>query len=117
MEFTIIETSVHNRGKLYTLEIREKRILILFLHHALERMTKWCLSEEMVIETLLFPEEVITGHRGRYIAHRRYNDNHLIRAVYEYDEEIPVIVTVYFPYSERYFKGGKIFEDKILKGS
>ncbi len=117
MEFTIIETSVHNRGKFYTLETTEKRISILFLHHALERMIKWCLTEEMVIETLLFPEEVIIGHRGKYIAHRRYDGNHLIRAVYEYDGEMPVLVTVYFPYSERYFKGGKIFEDKILKGS
>lgn len=117
MEFTIVETSVHNRGKLYTLEIREKRVLILFLNHALERMMKWCLTEEMVIETLLFPEEAIMGHRRRYIAHKRYDGNHLIRAVYEYDGEIPVLITVYFPYSERYFKGGKIFEDKILKGS
>jgi len=117
MEFTIAEISVHDRGKLYTLKIEEKRISILFLYHALERMMKWCLTEEMVIETLLFPEEVIMGHRGRCIAHRRYDDNHLIRAVYEYVGEIPVLITVYFPYSERYFKGGKIFEDKILKGS
>ncbi|HOQ51848.1 MAG TPA: hypothetical protein PK233_08460 [Candidatus Atribacteria bacterium] len=78
---------------------------------------EFTIAEMTAIETLLFPEEVIMGHRGRCIAHRRYDDNHLIRAVYNYDGEMPVLITVYFPYSERYFKGGKIFKNNILKGS
>lgn len=69
----------------------------------------------MAAETLLCPEEVIIGHRNRFIAHRRYN-NHILRAVYEYEEEMPVLVTVYFPYSDRYFEGGGNYEDKIFKG-
>ena len=40
-----------------------------------------------------------------------------MRAVYEYEEEVPVLVTVYFPYQDRYFKGGGVYEDKIFKGS
>ena len=40
MEFTIAEISAHDRGKLYTLKIEEKRISILFLYHASERMMK-----------------------------------------------------------------------------
>jgi len=49
----------------------------------------------------------------RYIAHKRY-DGHLVRAVYEYEDGIPVLLTVYFPYVDRYFKGGGIYEDKIF---
>ena len=70
----------------------------------------------MVIETLILPEEVVVGHGRRYIAHRRYG-NHLIRAIYEYEEEMPLLLTVYFPYVNRYLKGSGIYEDKILKGS
>lgn|GEM_PF-3460472 len=61
------------------------------------------------------PEEVFTGHGNRYIAHRRWKGSHLVRAIYEYEGDTPVLVTVYFPYAERYFQGGKIFEDKILE--
>ena len=48
----------------------------------------------MVAETLLLPEEVIIGHRNRYIAHRRYG-NHLVRAVYEYAEELPELQYIF----------------------
>ncbi|RLG13265.1 hypothetical protein DRN69_05925 [Candidatus Pacearchaeota archaeon] len=81
----------------------------------MERIKKWKLKETMIIETLLFPEEVLVGHNKRFIAHRRY-ENHTVRAVYEYENNIPVLVTVYFPYKDRYFKGGNIYENKIFKG-
>jgi hypothetical protein len=113
--FSIEEVRSCARGRLYSINARGKRISVLFLHHALERMQKWSLLEEQVLETLLFPEEVVTGHGKRYIAHRRYEGSHLVRAVYEYDENTPVLVTVYFPYAGRYFQGGEVFEDKILE--
>jgi len=116
MEIEIISRQIHSRGEIYTIGIQEKAIRILFLVHAVERIKKWNINEEMVAETLLLPEEVIIGHRNRYIAHKRYG-NHLVRAVYEYEDELPVLLTVYFPYVERYFKGGGVYEDKILKGS
>ena len=65
-------------------------------------------------DTLLEPEEVLKGHYNRFIAHKCYGE-HVLRAVYEYDELIPTLVTVYFPYKERYFKGGGQFENQILK--
>ena len=74
------------------------------------------ITDKMVIETLLSPEEVLIGHKGRFIAHRRYG-NHTVRAVYEYQNQLPVLITVYFPYTNRYFRGGETFEDKIFKGS
>ncbi len=58
-------------------------------------------------------KEVETGHNNRFIAHKRYN-GHIIRAVYEYDINLPVLVTVYYPTAKRYFKGGRNFADKIL---
>ncbi len=66
--------------------------------------------------TLIVPEEVIVSHRDRYIAHRRFS-NHLLRAVYEYEKDLPILVTVYFPYVDRYFEGKGVYEDKIFKGS
>jgi hypothetical protein len=116
MTIEIIERQINSKGEVYTIRVQEKTVKILFLIHAIERIKKWNIKEEMVAETLLLPEEVIIGHRNRYIAHRRYG-NHLVRAVYEYAEELPVLLTVYFPYINRYFKGGGIYEDKIFKGS
>jgi hypothetical protein len=66
-----------------------------------------------MFETLLFPEEVVAGHRSRFIAHRRY-DGHVLRVVYEYEADIPLVVTVYFPYARRYFRGGGSYADQIL---
>jgi len=114
MTIEIIERQIHKRGKVYTIRVQEKTLKILFLFHAIERIKKWNLEEEIVAETLILPEEVIIGHRNRYIAHRRYG-NHLVRAVYEYEDSFPVLLTVYFPYVSRYFKGGGVYEDKIFK--
>jgi hypothetical protein len=103
--FNIEEVRPCAQGRLYSVNAQGKRISILFLHHALERMQKWSLSEEQVLETLLFPEEVVTGHGKRYIAHRRYEGSHLVRAIYEYDGNTPVLVAVYFPYAEAVLPG------------
>jgi len=98
---------------IYSIKASDKILKILYLFHAIERIKKWGITEETVAETLVLPEEVMVGHRNRYIAHRRYGD-HLVRAVYEYEDKMPVVITVYFPYIERYFKGGGIYEDKIF---
>jgi hypothetical protein len=115
MTFRIIKKDNHFRGILYSIKIDNENCSILFLNHAIDRMKKWNLDEDRIIETLLKPEEVILGHRVRFIAHRRYG-SHLLRAVYEYEDELPILVTLYFPYIERYFKGGGAYEDKIFKG-
>jgi len=114
MKTSILEIEEHDKGKLFTLSVgRDKKIRILFLFHALERMLKWQLTPDIVAETMLLPEEIVRGHRNRYIAHKRY-EKHLVRAVYEYEREMPVLITVYFPYVDRYFMGGGIYEDKIF---
>lgn len=102
-----------DRGKLLTITSGNFSVQILFLFHALERLKTWNLTQEIVTETLIHPEEVIMGHRNRFIAHRRYGI-HMVRAVYEYEEKTPVLVTVYFPYASRYFEGGGQYADKIF---
>ena len=82
--------------------------------HAMERITKWSLTIEIVGEMLLEPEEVLVGHHNRFIAHRCYG-HHILREVYEYENLIPALVTVYFPYKNRYYQGGGNFENKILE--
>ena len=88
-------------------------VTLLFTFHALERMKRWMLSARRVLRALLEPQEILKGHHNRYIAHRRTR-KHVVRVVYEYDGEEPVVVTVYCPFAARYFKGGGIYEDKIL---
>jgi hypothetical protein len=100
-------------GVLFDIQAGVTTLQVKFTNHASERIKRWDLTREMVLETLLFPEEVLRGHRGRFIAHRRYG-KHLVRAIYEYDQQLPSVVTAYFPYSERYFQGGSKYEGKIF---
>ncbi len=109
----IIEMEDKTKGRLYKIKSDAKEIELLLTWHSLDRIVVWGLKPEQVLETLLFPEEVLIGHNNRFIAHKRYN-GHIIRAVYEYDINLPVLVTVYYPIAKRYFKGGKNFADKIL---
>jgi hypothetical protein len=113
LKSVIVSTESHPKGKLFTYQVMDKRATILFLTHAMERMAKWELSPDIVRETLLNPEEVLTGHHNRFIAHRCYGE-HILRAIYEYEDMVPSLVTVYFPYRGRYYQGGGGFEDKIL---
>ncbi len=81
--------------------------------HVKERLHRWNIDIDKLFETLLYPDEVVTGHHDRYIAHRRYGTL-IVRAVYEYEDDLPVVVTVYYPSAKRYFKGGGTYADRIL---
>jgi|SRR5712691_5053605 hypothetical protein len=112
-QITIVAVLVHARGKVYKVMVDGKTVLILLTFHVLERIAKWQLTVQAVLHALLFPEEVLRGHRGRFIAHRR-KQRHVVRAVYEYEGSMPVVVTVYSPSAKRYFQGGGIYENHIL---
>ncbi len=113
MTFTVVRRTTETSGVRLEIETDGRRFDLLFLWHSISRMQRWRLPEARVIETMLFPEEVLYGHRGRFIAHRRYG-NHLVRAVYSYEAALPVLVTVYYPFSERYFEGANHYADNIL---
>jgi len=114
MRVEIITSRREEKGRIYTFRCRDVEVEIFFLNHSIERAEKWQLSIEQIGECLLLPDEVLIGHFDRYIAHKVIG-KHLIRAVYEYVGALPVLITVYFPYIDRYFQGGFTYEDKILK--
>ena len=113
MTMRIVATIAHTRGQLYQVIAAEKTVSILLTFHALERIVQWRLMVEGVLQTLLFPEEVLRGHRGRFIAHRR-SHTHVVRVIYEYEDRLPVVITVYYPSAQRYFQGNGIYEDHLL---
>lgn len=89
MKIKIVGIEDKTKGRFYKIEVGAKEVELLLTWHSLERISIWNLKPEQVLETLLFPEEVVTGHNNRFIAHKRYN-------------------------AKRYFKGGRNFADKIL---
>ena len=107
---TRIEETV--RGKLLAVEIEKKEITILLTWHLLNSAEEYNFTMDGVVYYILFPDEVVRGHGGRFVAHKRLN-SYLVRVVYEYESEMPVVITLYIASYERYFKGG-IHEDKIL---
>ncbi len=113
MGVILIRKELHSKGEILTFGKEGEEILVLFLTHAVDRMKKWALSPEQVGQALLEADEVLLGHHGRFIAHKCCG-RHIVRAVYQYENLMPVLVTVYFPLKDRYYKGGGKFEDKIL---
>jgi hypothetical protein len=113
MKLIVHSTQPHERGRVYSVAVEGNRLKILLTFHALGRMAKWRLTDEVVLQALLDPEEVLRGHHNRFIAHRRAR-GHVVRVIYEYEKALPVVITVYNPAAERYFKGGETYEDRIL---
>ena len=81
MRFQILATEEKSSGRLYDIEADHVRLQLLFTWHSLDRIDIWGLNVEKVLDALLFPEEVVTGHFNRFIAHKRHNE-HIVRAVY-----------------------------------
>ncbi len=87
----------------------------MFLHDILSTAV---VKLEDILNAVFSPDEVVRGHSGRFVAHKSLND-YLIRIVYEYENyenEFPVVITLYIAKKERYFRDG-IYEDKILTDS
>ena len=113
MRPTVTKTRDHSLGRVYIVRVGDRTISILLTFHSLERMRRWALTESKVLEALVYPEEVIRGHRNRFIAHRR-SGKHVLRVIYEYQSSMVVVVTVYHPYADRYFQGGGTHADTLL---
>ena len=76
---------------------------IIISKHAKERIKTYNLTEKAVIESIKNPDEVIKGHSGTLIAHKFINE-HLLRIVYEKEENKIKVITVYPAKKERYLK-------------
>ena len=103
----------HPKGVIYRVDVAGRSVAVLVTKHAEDRRILWNCTEHRLFETLLFAEEVLIGHRDRFIAHRRYGE-HVLRVVYEYEGDLPLVVTLYFPYVDRYFEGGGSYADQVL---
>lgn len=100
--YRLISRRGHPKGVILKIGVGARSVKVLLTHHSLNRIAFWGL-----------PEEVLIGHYGRYIAHKLCG-RHIIRAVYEYQGNIAILITVYRPLATRYFEGEGRYEDKIL---
>jgi len=112
MDIEILSERDIPRGKIIILKVGDVEVTVLLTNHLLDAAKEYSLEVEEVLNAVLFPDEVIRGHSRRFVAHKLLND-YLIRVVYEYENGIPVVITLYIARKERYFRGG-IYEDKIL---
>jgi hypothetical protein len=48
MEIEIIDIQSHHKGKIHAIRIQDKTVRILFLLHAIERIRKWNIKEELL---------------------------------------------------------------------
>lgn len=110
---SIVKSQVVTKGKYVEVEVGKKVIKIIFTMHSLDSMQDYDITLEKALNYLLFADEIIKGHGGRFIAHRKL-DRYLARVVYERDMDNITVVTFYISYADRYFKGG-MYEDKILR--
>lgn len=82
MEWAAISVLEHPRGTIHEVLLRGRTVRVLITFHGQERMARWQISEEAILQALFFPEEVGRGHRDRFIAHRR-EGRHVVRVVYD----------------------------------
>lgn len=75
---------------------------IVFTNHSLERMKKYDISKDEVVEALMNPDEIIPGYMNRLIAQKYYGE-YILRVIYEKINNICVI-TVYRARRKRYEK-------------
>ena len=64
----VVKRESHSRGKLLKIRVNGKAVSLIITFHAQGRIERWGIPEGKLLETLLFPEEVIMGHRGRFIS-------------------------------------------------
>ena len=62
------------------------------------------LSEEMIEDAVRMPDSIEQGCKGRLIAQKRMDDDHVIRIVYEESEEKILVITAYPGKRSRYEK-------------
>jgi hypothetical protein len=67
---------------------------LVFIQHALDRMKERNITEEMVIATLNYPDNIENSEENRKIA-QRFIEGKLLRIIYEEDDEAISVVSAY----------------------
>lgn len=70
-------------------------------NHAIERMQKYDVSEELVKDTVNNPDSIADGYAGRKVYQKKLN-SYIVRVVVEENEGIKRVITVYKARSGRY---------------
>lgn len=78
-----------------------------YTHHAEQKFLvlkrhDFEVTVEQVEETVLHPDRVISHSGGRFIAQRGITARHVLRVVYRMEMNIPVVITFYPGWKERY---------------
>ena len=62
------------------------------------------ISKEIVVDIIKFPDKIETGYKNRLIAQKKIDDEHVLRVVYEKQEDEILIITAYPGRRSRYEK-------------
>ena len=84
MNIEILSERDTPRGRIIVIKARESKITIPLTNHLLDAAEDYNLEVKDVLYAVIFPDEVVRGHSGRFVAHKLLND-YLIRVVYEYE--------------------------------
>ena len=60
------------------------------------------ISKEFVENSIRVPDKIVTGYRGRLIAQKAINSDHVLRIVYEKSDKKLFVVTIYPGRRSRY---------------
>lgn len=77
---------------------------IVFHPHALYKMDKRNITQEIILDALHSPDDIKEGKIGRYIAHKA-SGGYILRVVYEEDIKHIVVITAYWARKKRYANG------------
>ena len=112
----------HSEGQNY-LKVDEREVTLLLTNHLLDAAEEYDVGMERVLNALLFPDEVVRGHSGRFVAHKLLND-YLIRVVYGYENNVPVVINYILQEREgtlkmvfmkiKYYPDSDILEIRVL---
>ncbi len=76
---------------------------IIISKHARKRMNTYDLTEDLVKNAVMEPDEIVEGYEGTLIAHKLLNE-HILRAVYINQGDEIKVITVYPSEKTRYWK-------------
>jgi len=60
------------------------------------------IEENKVVETIIQPDKIILGRMGRLIAQKRLDKEHVLRVIYETEDDKLKVITLYPARRERY---------------
>ena len=82
---------------------------IVFSQHAVDKIEilkkhKIFIDKELIENAILNPDSIDSGYKGRFVAQKMLDENHVLRIVYEESEESVRVITMYPGRRKRYEK-------------